>query len=375
MHDVTRGLERGMAAGKLSIPEGLPLLLSLNDDSWCGVKVRAWPCMHACGVAAVRLWPQWEGPGQLGIPPCPPTSFSPALSHRVPSCPAPRSEQLGRACAVQEDGTSPCRAPFFAPFKNKLHADVLMPHFKPPFEPVFVPWCAGLAFALFCCCSPAPQPPQPHSRPTFACPCAAAPHCRRCCREEKIDLAFFRGASICSYPSLNGSTHAPAEGKCVRWALAQLGWDHPDLLNATIVDDVKQYGGPKHLPGPPVTKEFVARYKCAEAGGAGWGVTASGAAGCRVRLVQPCRLAGLWAPAVAAPCRLCLHHVPKPASPAPCLPASLPPSPRYVLNADGSTATYRLAYLLATNSVILKQASTQIEWWVCHVGCRRPAPV
>lgn len=34
---------------------------------------------------------------------------------------------------------------------------------------------------------------------------------------------------------------------------------------------------------------------------------------------------------------------------------------RYLLNLDGHTAAYRLGHLLATNSLVLKQESNQVE--------------
>lgn len=36
---------------------------------------------------------------------------------------------------------------------------------------------------------------------------------------------------------------------------------------------------------------------------------------------------------------------------------------RYLLNLDGHTAAYRLGHLLATNSLVLKQESAQVEYY------------
>ena len=36
---------------------------------------------------------------------------------------------------------------------------------------------------------------------------------------------------------------------------------------------------------------------------------------------------------------------------------------RYLLNLDGHTAAYRLGHLLATNSLVFKQESPQIEYY------------
>ena len=44
-----------------------------------------------------------------------------------------------------------------------------------------------------------------------------------------------------------------------------------------------------------------------------------------------------------------------------CIPA---PWQRYLVNADGSTAAWRLATLLMKNSLVIKQASLNIEWCV-----------
>lgn len=40
-----------------------------------------------------------------------------------------------------------------------------------------------------------------------------------------------------------------------------------------------------------------------------------------------------------------------------------PPLRRYLLNLDGHTAAYRLGHLLATNSLVLKQESNQVEYY------------
>jgi hypothetical protein len=136
-------------------------------------------------------------------------------------------------------------------FKFKQNLDVLMPHFKPrSLEPHYVPW------------------------------------------EQKRELAFFRGASICSNVPLNGSIEAPRSANCSRWAVAQLSWEHPDLLNATVRDarggrlsraaalgrgrrpltaprpdppqimfNVTEYGGPRAVEGPPTSHEEQAYYK------------------------------------------------------------------------------------------------------------------
>lgn len=44
LHLLKASLERGMQAGRLSIPEGLPFLLNVNDASWCPVAVRSPAC-------------------------------------------------------------------------------------------------------------------------------------------------------------------------------------------------------------------------------------------------------------------------------------------------------------------------------------------
>jgi hypothetical protein len=190
---IKEGLDAGLAAGRLRIPEGLPMLWNVEDFSQC------------------------------------------------PDTPS-----------------NPCKAPLFSVFKFKQNLDVLMPHFKPrSLEPHYVPW------------------------------------------EQKRELAFFRGASICSNVPLNGSIEAPRSANCSRWAVAQLSWEHPDLLNATIMFNVTEYGGPRAVEGPPTSHEEQAYYK-------------------------------------------------------------------YLLNVDGSTAAWRLATLLMKNSLVIKQASPDVEWCACH---------
>lgn len=50
-------------------------------------------------------------------------------------------------------------------------------------------------------------------------------------------------------------------GGCPRWVVAQLSWDHPELLNATLMHNVSQYGGPAHVEMPRVSKAEAAQYK------------------------------------------------------------------------------------------------------------------
>ena len=144
----------------------------------------------------------------------------------------------------------------------------------------------------------------------------------------------------------------PKVPSCARWKIAQLSWDHPDVLNATIIHDVLEFGGPKHLPGPKVSHEYHARFKCAGAGRVQAFVRATD---------EPLRC---LLPAARAPVRL--------------TPALSSPSPRlrYLVNPDGATAAYRLAFLLATNSVVLKQTTARSEWCVsvgAARGCGLPA--
>jgi hypothetical protein len=186
-------LERGMREGRLSIPEGVPFLLNVDDYS---------------------------------------------------------------QCHVEGDGSSKCTAPIFSIFKSVFDRDVLIPNFKPEvFEPVFSPW------------------------------------------QSKKEVAFFRGAPICSWPPLNGTySGTNAQVNCSRWVMAQLSWGHPELLNATLTENVTQYGGPLFVDMPRVSHQEAAEYK-------------------------------------------------------------------YLLAVDGSTAAYRLAFLMATNSVVLKQVTDKIEWY------------
>lgn len=72
--------------------------------------------------------------------------------------------------------------------------------------------------------------------------------------------AACRGSPICSWVPLNGTAVA-ASKNCSRWAIAQLSWDHPDLLNITLTENVTQYGGPMFVPGPHVSHEEQAWYR------------------------------------------------------------------------------------------------------------------
>ena len=84
---IKSGLEDGMRAGKLVIPEALPLLFNVADKAEC--------------------------------------------------------RDHGK--------DSPCKAPVFSVFKDRRDLDVLMPHFKPrSWDPVgFVPWERKRAIAFF----------------------------------------------------------------------------------------------------------------------------------------------------------------------------------------------------------------------------------
>ncbi|PRW61189.1 KDEL motif-containing 2 Flags:Precursor [Chlorella sorokiniana] len=157
-------------------------------------------------------------------------------------------------CPVEGDGSSKCTAPLFSIFKSKYDRDIPIPNFKPVFEPIFHPW------------------------------------------ESKKEVAFFRGAPICSWPPLNGSHSSNVKVNCSRWVVAQLSWDYPEMFNATLTDNVTQYGGPRHVDMPRVSHQEAAEYK-------------------------------------------------------------------YVLAVDGATAAYRLAFLMATNSVVLKQVTDKMEWY------------
>ncbi|EFN59741.1 hypothetical protein CHLNCDRAFT_133347 [Chlorella variabilis] len=162
---VKKGVDKGLAAGVLRIPEGVPLLLNVMDQS---------------------------------------------------------------------GGASSCAAPVFSIFKDYRDLDVLMPHFKPAgLDPHFVPWEQKQPKAFFRREEEARRPGTP-PRPS--------------------------GSPICSWVPLNGTAVA-ASKNCSRWAIAQLSWDHPDLLNITLTENVTQYGGPMFVPGPHVSHEEQAWYR------------------------------------------------------------------------------------------------------------------
>ncbi|KAI7844868.1 hypothetical protein COHA_001521 [Chlorella ohadii] len=231
-HLLKASLERGMQEGRLSIPEGVPFLVNVNDDSWCHVA---------------------------------------------------------------EDGTSKCTAPLLSIFKSKFDRDILVPNFKPElFEPIFSPW------------------------------------------ENKKEIAFFRGSPICSFPSLNGTRPSPSSGaNCSRWVVAQLSWDHPELINATLTENVTQYGAAVP-PVPPVPQCSHSTSGC-------------GPGSAFVNLGSPfgigtCAAGPLWVDMPRVSHQEAAEY-------------------KYVLAVDGATAAYRLAFLMATNSVVLKQVTDKIEWY------------
>ena len=89
-----------MRLGRLSIPEGLPLLINVNDESWCNVAVRlgrsaaksVLPAAACCCCLLLLL----------------------LLLLCMSAAPAINCNML-----VQEDGTSGCTAPLFSIFKSK----------------------------------------------------------------------------------------------------------------------------------------------------------------------------------------------------------------------------------------------------------------
>lgn len=93
-----------MRLGRLTIPEGVPLLINVNDDSWCRVAVRLLALLlsGAQQCSAVLLL-------RLAVPG---TACMRCISWRW----------FERACGcamVQEDGTSDCKSPLFSIFKSK----------------------------------------------------------------------------------------------------------------------------------------------------------------------------------------------------------------------------------------------------------------
>lgn len=128
-------LEHGMRTGQLSIPEGLPFLVNVNDASWCPVTVRALRLLprllrsarlcNACGKmrSAPHLLAAYARACCLRfccLAPLRALWFSGAARAAV------RCHALAAlSCTavpptwVQGDGTSVCKAPLLSIFKSK----------------------------------------------------------------------------------------------------------------------------------------------------------------------------------------------------------------------------------------------------------------
>lgn len=105
---VKAGLERGMRAGKLSIPEGVPFLLNVNDQSKCQVSVSA-GCAGGAACSSSRCTRGVRRGGRLALPDW--------------CCPL-------RPLRPQSDGACPCRSPLFSAFKDLADRDIAVPHFR-----------------------------------------------------------------------------------------------------------------------------------------------------------------------------------------------------------------------------------------------------
>ncbi len=104
-HLLKASLERGMQEGRLSIPEGVPFLVNVNDDSWCHVVVRS---------PALKPFMLPQAVGQRA-----------RLQQRARCIGISRlaaSATLPRLLWLQEDGTSKCTAPLLSIFKSKCGA-------------------------------------------------------------------------------------------------------------------------------------------------------------------------------------------------------------------------------------------------------------
>lgn len=132
VQSIADGINRGLELGRLSLPEGIPMIWNVHDWGIC-----------------------WDEENQ-------------------------------------KDGTRVgCPAPVFSPIRRELqHYDVLMPNFREPLWPQYVPW------------------------------------------DSKKGVAFFRGTPFCHMHPLNGDDGRPAS--CSRLLLPNITARHPDLINITI---------------------------------------------------------------------------------------------------------------------------------------------
>ena len=140
---LSEGISRGMQAGRLQIPEGLPMLWNVYDYGGCSFDTvrggRGLSGRHeACGqtmhghAADVLMWPMCEAapPPILPVPP------------RLPGC-------LSLVCVVQEGRNLCAAAPLLSLIKQAEQLDVLVPAFKPRYEPQWVPWSEKSDLAFF----------------------------------------------------------------------------------------------------------------------------------------------------------------------------------------------------------------------------------
>lgn len=136
---VKKGVDKGLAAGVLRIPEGVPLLLNVMDQSVCD-QARGWGAVGDWQAGA-RRWRRGAGRMQACMISRPPSQGrAPSAAALLPG--TSRSWLVGcRARWCAQGGASSCAAPVFSIFKDYRDLDVLMPHFKPAgLDPHFVPW-------------------------------------------------------------------------------------------------------------------------------------------------------------------------------------------------------------------------------------------
>lgn len=121
LHALRDGLERGMAAGALRIPDGLPLLVNVEDPSQCpGTVRRALPRGPACvGYPARREQARPPLRPRLRWCRCLEGAAAGSRKHAALWLHPPRP--------LQGPADSACTAPVLSYAKHEPHLDVLMP--------------------------------------------------------------------------------------------------------------------------------------------------------------------------------------------------------------------------------------------------------